>query len=66
MAKSRNNPKKSIVKVIKKLSRLAQLERERMVGIARSKTFGGKPDIREERKTTKKRLKELDDREGDE
>lgn len=52
--------KKSLVKTMKKISREAQLEREKMVGKARAKTFGGKPSAREERRIHKRQLRGLD------
>ena len=53
--------KEKLVKTIKKISRENQLEREKMVGRPRAKTFGGKPSIGEERREAKKNLRRLDD-----
>lgn len=56
--------KKELVKTIKKISREKRLEREKMVGRPRAKTFGGKPSIKEERREAKKSLRRLDSSEG--
>lgn len=56
--------KEKLVKTIKKISRETQLEREKMVGRPRAKTFGGKPSIAEERREAKKSLRKLDDSGG--
>lgn len=58
MAKSK---KKDLLKTIKKISRQSQLEREKMVGRPRAKTFGGKPSVKEERREVKNKLRRLDE-----
>lgn len=52
--------KRDQLKAIKKISRENQLEREKVVGRPRAKTFGGKPPIQEERREAKKSLRRLD------
>jgi hypothetical protein len=53
-------PKKNLVKTMKKLSREAQLAREKIVGKPRAKTFGGPPTPKEMRRIEKRRLRDLD------
>jgi len=52
--------KPNLVKTIKKMSREAQLAREKMVGKPRAKTFGGKPTAKELRRIAKDGLRRLD------
>jgi len=52
-------PKKNLVKTMKKLSREAQLAREKIVGKPRAKTFGGPPSPKEQRRNIKKELRDL-------
>jgi hypothetical protein len=60
MAKPKKN---KLVKTIKRISRENQLEKEKMIGRPRAKTFGGKPLIQQDRRETKKSLNRLDDSE---
>jgi hypothetical protein len=57
MAKPNKN---DLVKIIKKISRENQLERDRLIGRPRAKTFGGKPSIQQDRRESKKGLNGLD------
>lgn len=52
--------KKDLAKMIKKISRESQLEREKLVGRPRAKTFGGKPNPKELRRIEKRKLQGLD------
>jgi len=60
MAKS----KKDISKEIKRISRQNQLDREKLVGKPRAKSFGGKPTAQEDRRRGKRKLKGLDSEEN--
>jgi len=53
--------KPNLVKTIKKISRDAQIAREKMVGKPRAKSFGGKPTAKNLRRVAKDRLRRLDD-----
>lgn len=52
--------KKDLAKTIRKLSRQSQLEREKMVGKPRAKTFGGKPSVQSDRRAVKNTLRKVD------
>lgn len=51
----------NLVKAIKKLARQDQMFREANVGRNRASTFGGKPDIQKDRKSSKNMLKCFDE-----
>jgi len=61
MAKNKKkNPTESFLVMSRRLARERQLEREKVVGRARSKSFGGKPSTDVDRRAAKKNLRNLD------
>lgn len=46
------------ISTIKRIARQQRLERERMVGRPRAKSFGGKPDARQDRKAWKRQARD--------
>ncbi len=47
---------KDLIKMIKKINRENQLERERFTGKPRAKSFGGRPDAKQDRRNSKKEI----------
>ncbi len=61
MAKKKKGKQFDLLKSMKRHSRLVQLEREKMVGKAVSKTYGGTPKGAAARRLAKRELRKLDD-----
>lgn len=47
------------IKMMKRVSRQNQLDREKLVGRPRAKSFGGKPDSKQDRRSSKKNLRDI-------
>jgi hypothetical protein len=57
---AKKSKKFNLIKAIKRHSRQAQLDRDKAVGRAVPKTYGGKPNAKQERRNAKRAMKRLD------